>query len=74
MSHPGKNFILVYLKMPNIYILCCAKTSTIVVSCEGHISKLTESRETFAAWFLPKIKIQDQGRPLAKYVKNFVGG
>ena len=35
----AKNCILVCFKMPNIYILGCAKTSTIMVSCEGYISK-----------------------------------
>ena len=55
VSHPGENFILVYFKMANIYILSCAETITNMISCGGYISKLTESRETFAAWFLLKL-------------------
>ena len=66
--HQEENLMLHVSKCP-IYILHCAKTFTIMVSCGGFITKLTESRNVFCSLVLPKI--QDQGRP---FVKNYVGG
>ena len=68
--HQEENLILHVSKCP-IYILHCAKTFTIMVSCGGFIAKLTESRNVFCSLVLPKMLIQDQGRP---FVKNYVGG
>ena len=55
--HQEENLILHVSKCP-IYILHCAKTCTIMVSCGGFIAKLTESRNLFAAWFYQKCKFK----------------
>ena len=52
--HQEENLILHVSKCP-IYILHCAKTFTIMVSCGGFIAKLAESRNIFCSLVLPKM-------------------